>query len=139
MTVFLCVDDNGGLLFNHRRQSRDSAVIVDVHQAHGGTLYIHDNATTLFKQTDIAYTISANVLEDAGSGDSCFVEDKSLLGYVNRISTIVIYRWNRVYPADFYLDINLANSTFHLLSSEQMTGSSHKMITKEVWKNEIIS
>ena len=30
MTVFICLDDKNGMLFNHRRQSRDKAVIEDM-------------------------------------------------------------------------------------------------------------
>lgn len=28
MTIIVCIDDNGGLLFNNRRQSRDRLVIM---------------------------------------------------------------------------------------------------------------
>ena len=30
MEVIVCVDDHNGMLFNHRRQSRDQAVIADM-------------------------------------------------------------------------------------------------------------
>ena len=30
MDVFVCLDDRGGMFFNHRRQSRDRQVIQDM-------------------------------------------------------------------------------------------------------------
>ena len=30
MTIFVCIDDKNGMLFNHRRQSRDEAVLKDM-------------------------------------------------------------------------------------------------------------
>ena len=30
MTLYFCLDDHNGMLFNHRRQSRDAAVLEDM-------------------------------------------------------------------------------------------------------------
>lgn len=38
MILAFCVDDQGGLAFNHRRQSRDRALVVDLLAAAGATL-----------------------------------------------------------------------------------------------------
>lgn len=38
MILAFCVDDQGGLAFNHRRQSRDRALVVDLLAAVGATL-----------------------------------------------------------------------------------------------------
>ena len=51
MTVFVCIDDRGGMLFNKRRQSRDSKVIEDVVRTVGdGVLYISDFSELLFSE-----------------------------------------------------------------------------------------
>ena len=70
-------------------------------------------------------------LEKAGELDYCFVEDLSLQEYENKISKLIIFKWNRVYPADRYFDISLEG--WMLESIEEFEGSSHKLITKEVW------
>ena len=42
MIVCLCLDDREGLFFNHRRQSRDRAVLQDVGETVGpGRLWVH--------------------------------------------------------------------------------------------------
>ena len=44
---------------------------------------------------------------------------------------IILYRWNRVYPADLYFDIDLKN--WHLKESNDFAGSSHDKITEEIY------
>ena len=44
---------------------------------------------------------------------------------------IILYRWNRVYPADLYFDIDLKN--WHIKESNDFAGSSHDKITEEVY------
>ena len=42
MIVCLCLDDREGLFFNHRRQSRDRAVLQDMGETVGpGRLWVH--------------------------------------------------------------------------------------------------
>gem|GEM_PF-5722604 len=43
MDVFVCLDDRNGMLFNHRRQSRDREVIRDVL---GGPALLHSPSQT---------------------------------------------------------------------------------------------
>ena len=38
MILAFCIDDQGGLAFNHRRQSRDRALVADLLAAAGATL-----------------------------------------------------------------------------------------------------
>ena len=137
MTVFICLDDHGGLMFNQRRQSRDSIVIADVVNSKEGHLYINQYSSKLFENAGEDCMISDDIFADIGSTDSCFVEGVALLAHVKRISKLVIYRWNRVYPGDVHFDIDLANSTFKLMASVEFAGSSHETITKEIWNNEI--
>ena len=64
----------------------------------------------------------------------CLVENKSLFNYENKINTLVIYKWNRLYPSDLYFDIDLKNNSWQLINSEDFVGSSHEKITKETYR-----
>lgn len=86
----------------------------------------------LFESNDaINVCISDHFLDDASSGDYCFVEDQPLLSHIGKIEKIIIYRWNRVYPHDMKFDLPLNN--WSLSSTEDFTGSSHDKITEEVY------
>ena len=44
-----------------------------------------------------------------------------------------MYRWNRVYPADTYFDIDLVKEGFVLRDTRELEGNSHEKITKETF------
>ena len=62
------------------------------------------------------------------------VEDKSLKPYEDKINTLIIYKWNRIYPADLHFDINVNDVSWELIDSEEFNGSSHEKITREIYR-----
>lgn len=68
-------------------------------------------------------------LDRAGNGDVCFVEDAELLPYQSQISQLFVFRWNREYPSDRRLDIDL--SGWNRTVEDEFPGFSHKIITLE--------
>ena len=75
--------------------------------------------------------VAEDFLDRAGPGEFCFVEDRSVKPYETRIEQVILYRWNRAYPADLYWDLPLDGWT--LERREEFPGYSHKIITKEVY------
>ena len=129
MNVYVCLDEKNGMMFNKRRQSRDARLTEKViEMAAGGRLLINSYSKTLFG--DSAFVDDA-FLDNAQSGDHCFVENVSLADYEEKINTLTIFKWNRVYPADMYFDIHL--SGWKMESAFDFEGNSHEKITGEVW------
>lgn len=134
MHLYLCLDPNGGLRFNRRRQSRDSAVCEDILQcANGAPLHMTEHSKKLFSDNETNIICSETPLERAESGEHCFVECLPLSPFLERFETVTIYRWNRVYPADEKLDIDPFTAGFALKSVVEFAGTSHEIITKEVY------
>lgn len=132
MRVITCVDDNGGMLFNHRRQSRDRTLNEKVLSlAKDCKVYMTDDSAKIFPEDD-KIVVSENYLEEAGEQDLCFVEKEALQSYEDRITALIIFRWNRVYPADQYLDIDLEK--MKKTYEEEFVGFSHEKITMEVYE-----
>ncbi len=132
MITAVCVDDNSGMLFNSRRQSRDSLLIEDfLKSADGNTVFIKSFSEKLFAGFDVS--VDDNCLEIAGENDFCFIEDESLLPYSSKIKRLIIYKWNRKYPADFVFEMP---EDFMLKEVSEFSGSSHEKITKEIYENE---
>ena len=96
MIVMICVDDHNGMMFNHRRQSRDRA----------------------------------------GSGEYCFVEDQDILPYEDELESIILFQWNRSYPADFHFPADILSHGWTMTESEEFEGSSHEKIIREVYKKD---
>ena len=132
MYVIVCADDNLGMLFNHRRQSQDR-ILRDylTNLTRGRGFFMNEYSARQFQHPS-GIQVSENFLDQAGKDDFCFVEDQSLQNYKDQIDGLILCRWNRVYPADFYLDLNF--SSWQLEYSEEFPGSSHEKITVEVYK-----
>lgn len=135
MKIIACVDDNYGLMFNKRRQSRDRIVTDHILQdSIGRYLYMDEYSAQLFVEADHSRIIvKPDFLECAGPGDYCFVEDSPLLPFESKIDRIILYRWNRKYPADLYFDIPLTEHGWRLTDSIDFPGNSHEKITREVY------
>lgn len=131
MKIILCIDDDGGMLFNNRRQSKDIVLLEKVKEIVGGKrLWISDFSKSLFD--DHAY-VDSEMLDKALEQDFCFVENLNLAPYAEKIDEIYLFKWNRRYPSDKKIDISIAD-IFRLVRSEDFTGNSHEKITMEVWK-----
>ena len=136
MKIIVCVDDNNGMMFNKRRQSRDSVLIQDIiANLNSGNLLIDPFSEKLFSNSDIdTFFISEEFLNEAEPDDYCFVENHPLSKHISRIDELIIYRWNRKYPADTYLDIDPTALGMELISTTEFIGSSHDKITKELYR-----
>lgn len=134
MNVILCVDDNNGMMYNKRRQSRDRILLEDILEySKRNKLYINEYSSKLFHELNTGdIVVEPEFLKLAGTGEYCFVEDQSLIAIEHRIEKLIIYKWNRRYPADQYLDITLGD-LWKLIESKEFKGASHEKITKEIY------
>ena len=134
ISVAVCVDDKLGMLFYGKRQSRDRVLIEElIESACGKKIYISSFSKLLFPN-DESVTVCEDPLLEAKDGDVCFIENLPLVPYVGKISTLIIYKWNRAYPTDKKLDVDVRACGFKLDSVKEFAGSSHDKITKEIYK-----
>lgn len=131
MYVIVCIDEQRGMLFNKRRQSRDVRIIEDI-SFMTKEICIHPFSEKLFLDKSIQCRIDEQFLNEAKDGEYCFVENQKLSPYRNKIEKLIVYRWNRKYPSDFKLDILLEE--WELVSQNEFAGKSHEKITKEVYE-----
>lgn len=135
MIIIVCLDDSRGMTFNKRRQSRDRAVLGDIAgMTEGKRLFAASYSDKLLSDNGIEHTVCDDMLLSAGQGDFCFVENRALAQSLPLIEEIVIYRWNRRYPADTYFDIDLDAEGFCLAATDEFEGYSHEKITKEIFR-----
>lgn len=133
MRLILCVDDQGGLGFHHRRQSQDRAVRADILQMCGDTkLWVTEYTAQQFEMEQQAHLMIVKTeFEDAALEDFCFVEDVAPEPYINGANQIVLYHWNRMYPADRKVTLPLIG--WKCEQRTEFSGYSHEKITKEVY------
>lgn len=132
MTCYVCVDDSGGMGFNHRRQSRDVCVLADIQRGIGDVLTIDVFSQSLVKEAGIPYVLAPEDLTTLPQDAHFFLECRPAREAL-AADTIVLYRWNRRYPADTHWDVDLAQQGYTLLDTTEFPGKSHDTITKEVY------
>ncbi|MBQ3094415.1 MAG: ribonuclease Z [Clostridia bacterium] len=132
MTVFVCLDDDGGMLFNRRRQSRDGAVqeaLTAYARTH--TLWMSRYSATLFDDAT-PFRVDDAYHEHMGDEEACFVEDGVL--DVNRADELVVFRWNRRYPSDRRFPKEALTAAWVLIGTRDLIGTSHDCITEEHYR-----
>ncbi len=129
MRIIICLDDDLGMMFGGRRQSRDKVVCERaIALAEGHKFYITDFSEKLFRDFQ-GVTVDGNMLAVAGEFDVCFLEN---ILPPEDTSSLTVFKWNRRYPGDMHFDPIAAG--FSLVSSEDFVGSSHEKITVETYK-----
>lgn len=136
MIVMICVDDNGGTMFNARRQSRDRLLREELlARTEGRRLWMNAASAELFGGSAAErIAVAEDFLDRAGPGEFCFAEGAALADREERIEELILYRWNRVYPADRFFDIPLEEHGWHMAGTREFPGSSHESITEEVYR-----
>ena len=135
LKIIVCIDERFGMLFFGKRLSRDSIMLEDM-KAHIGEdrLYCHPFSEKLLDAADIKYKSRENFLDKAKDDDFCFVENTHIRDYMEDVSELVIYNWNRHYPSDMQLDIIPGTFGLSLADTKEFAGSSHEKITKEIYR-----
>ena len=128
MTLIFWTGKNGEMLFNRRRCSRDKAVIADI-------LAFYEPSELCVSAYSAPLLEGARIISHpAEAADAVlFLEDLPLAPALEQAKKLIVYRFDRVYPADVRLEIP---RTFTLRETFVFPGFSHEKITREVYVNE---
>ena len=129
MKIIACVDNDMGLMFHQRRPTQDRIVRENI-KALKERIYMNEYSYQLYKDT-LDDVIVDNDFIKHGENHYCLIENVSVKDC--DIDEMILYRWNTIYPCDYYLDIDL--SKFQLVKQEMFKGSSHE-VTKEIYRKE---
>ena len=131
MKLIICVDLDNGMLFNGRRQSKDRNLITYIYKMIGNkSLWLTEFSKDLFEEGK--YNLfEVEKIETIKDDDYVFLENIEPKIFENKFDEIILFNWNRKYPADLYFNISLENWT--LICEEEFEGFSHDKITKKIY------
>ncbi len=118
-------------MFNKRRQSRDRLLCERVLALVPGKIYMSPYSAKLFGENE-KIVICEDFPDIKGGNDFYFAEDKEFS--LENVDGLIIYRWNRLYPADKSFKFDLETLGFAKVSAEEFIGNSHPTITEEIYK-----
>lgn len=129
MHMIFCIDDRDGLSFCGRRLSQDRELNQHMLRLTAGhKLWMSPYSGKLFSGEDVL--IDKNFQQKAGPGDYCFLETDPILEHYENLESVILYRWNRAYPATVKFPRALLENR-SLQSVDEFPGSSHEKITME--------
>lgn len=135
MKLIVCLSNDAGMMFNNRRQSRDSALIerlIEIVGTH--KIYAEAYSKTLFKDCSLNNSIFFNKDIDWSTideSDYVFVEDPELFKNAPIFDQVIVCWWNREYPSDKFFRINMAS--YESVKTETLVGRSHNEIEIEYY------
>lgn len=131
MILVVCIDDKGGMLFNRRRQSQDRLLRLDLlREAAGAAIWMNAYSARQFAPAPENIRVAEDFPAQAGEGEFCFFEDVDPVPWLDAAEKVLLYHWNRRYPADRFFPQPLAGRS--VARSEEFAGASHESITKEI-------
>ena len=136
MIIMVCVDDHNGMMFNKRRQSQDRTLRQHMLElTNGKKLWM--NAYSMGQFPDEAASriqVTEDGFQNIPSGEYCLIEDQDPAEYAENVEGVILFRWNRSYPADLYCTLDL--SVWKLAQTEEFEGYSNEKITQERYVRE---
>lgn len=133
MITIVCIDDNKGMMFNKRRQSRDRILNEWILNFAGErSLYMFEYSKEIINADGINYVDNASVITEE---NAVFFNECEDPGSMNNVDELVVCRWNRAYPSD--VKFTLKEEDFEIELITEIKGSSHDCITIESWKRKL--
>lgn len=127
--AIICLDDNNGILFNRRRQSKDREVRRRMLKIVGNDiLYMSAYSYRQFTEGFDRLAVSDKLVD----GGFYFFETDDIP--YDDIDTLYVFRWNRRYPIDRVVDMGYFLNRFRLAGVEEFKGNSHDRIVLGVYE-----
>lgn len=132
MNVLVCIDKDNGMMFFGKRQSQDIVQREKMLELIGQQKVFMTAYSAKLFDNDNRIVIDDNYLTNATENDYCFIENGDY--DIDKCSVVVLYKWNRKYPADRYFDVQKLKKDFKLVKKTDFVGNSHEKITEEVYE-----
>lgn len=129
MIFVICLDQKGGTGFNHRRQSKDRLLRKRLLELCAGkALWMNAYSARQFEEAAANIRVSDDFITLAGQGEFCFVETLCPEPLLPRAEELIVFRWDKIYPADRRFS---PEAYGRLTEREEFEGHSHACITLE--------
>lgn len=130
MKIIACVDNRLGMMFNHRRVSFDRYIVDDLQELLDRELIIVNADLACKINKKLSVQISNTVMIDTDKYQ--WIENVNLSNYQYEITDLILYYFNRDYPYDIELGIDL--SLYEIQNRKDFKGYSHDKITRIIYR-----
>lgn len=130
MKIIACVDNRLGMMFNHRRVSFDRYIVDDLQDLLDREPIIVNADLACKINKKLSVQISNTITIDTDKYQ--WIENFNLSNYQYEITDLILYYFNRDYPYDIELGIDL--SLYEIHNRKDFKGYSHDKITRIIYR-----
>lgn len=129
MKAIICTDSDSGITFNGRRVSQDIQQRKDLLNLIGDQpLYMNEKTMKLYCEHPQCRLSDDLTQRDQ---DVCLFETDEINQLQDKIDVLILYNWNRRYPYDSKLELDLSKYEFE--EQAEFGGKSHEKITRTIY------
>ncbi len=133
MKAILCLDDDYGISFFGKRQSQDKNLRLNLkNYLKENKIYMKPSSASLY-QDILKNIVETNDFQNLLDEYVLFEED--IHPYIDKIDTLILYFWNRIYPKDVYFNKAIL-SFYKEVDRCEFVGTSHEKITRVIYRKE---
>ena len=123
MVLIACLDDKNGMSFGGRRQSRDRVVCERILSlSKENRVFMKRYSAKLFPTGNAAVCPCEELAFATGTPGYCFVEIDDVDALLASADEVILYRWNRTYPADRYFPTEILQDGWTLICKNDRFG-----------------
>lgn len=127
MTVIICVDNNGGILFNGKRQSKDRIFrkyLLDIVEKKNSRIAMSPYTYSQFKEDERKEL--TDVKEKFSFDEDYIFLERAIPILWEKVNNLILCCWNRDYPADEYFNLPIGVECI-LQKTEEIVSDSHTL------------
>lgn len=127
MTVIICVDNNGGILFNGKRQSKDRIFrkyLLDIVEKKNSRIAMLPYTYSQFKEDEGKEL--TDVKEEFSFDEDYIFLERAIPILWEKVNNLILCCWNRDYPADEYFNLPIGVECI-LRNTEEIVSDSHTL------------
>ena len=127
MTVIICVDNNGGILCNGKRQSKDRIFrkyLLDIVEKKNSRIAMLPYTYSQFKEDEGKEL--TDVKEEFSFDEDYIFLERAIPILWEKVNNLILCCWNRDYPADEYFNLPIGVECI-LQKTEEIVSDSHTL------------
>ena len=127
MTVIICVDNNGGILFNGKRRSKDRIFrkyLLDIVEKKNSRIAMLPYTYSQFKEDEGKEL--TDVKEEFSFDEDYIFLERAIPILWEKVNNLILCCWNRDYPADEYFNLPIGVECI-LQKTEEIVSDSHTL------------
>lgn len=127
MTVIICVDNNGGILFNGKRQSKDRIFrkyLLNIVEKKNSRIAMSPYTYSQFKEDERKEL--TDVKEEFSFDEDYIFLERAISILWEKVNNLILCCWNRDYPADEYFNLPIGVECI-LQKTEEIVSDSHTL------------